>query len=138
MDYLLISILYYLLLCRCEFKKFYVHFGRLRFVDFSSTYGKYAVYDGKNGWKRVSFSSESAVFFVLNMIKVLFPIRTSTWRVNSYVFGPGKSTNESNESTIKNISFCSEKDFIITLKDSDWSYFFVICRIQIFNLKLRS
>ena len=48
----------------------------------------------------VSISGQSRHFaFVVHMIKVLFPICTSTWRVNNYVSRQAKGTNRRNEST---------------------------------------
>ena len=38
--------------------------------------------------------------FIHNMIKVLFPVCTSIWRVNNYVSRQGKGINGRNESTI--------------------------------------
>ena len=46
--------------------------------------------------------------FVNNLIKVLFPIYTSAWRVNCHVSRQGTGVNRRNESTIitNNISYC--------------------------------
>ena len=38
--------------------------------------------------------------FIVNMIKVLFPISTLTWRVNNYVSRQGKGIKGRNESAI--------------------------------------
>ena len=45
--------------------------------------------------------------FIDNMMKVLFPICTLTWRVNSYVSPQVKGINRRNESTIITIWNCS-------------------------------
>ena len=50
----------------------------------------------------VFISRQSRRFsFVDNMIKVLFSVRTSNWRVNNYVSRQGKRLNRRNESTNK-------------------------------------
>ena len=47
------------------------------------------------------FPAKVGIFsFVNTMIKVLFPICTSIWRVNNYVSPPRKDLNRRNESTM--------------------------------------
>ena len=46
------------------------------------------------------FSHQSLHFFVIIMIKALFPICTLTWRVNNYVSRREKGINRRNKSTI--------------------------------------
>ena len=76
----------YYLLCRREGNQFDVHFWRIRFVLSPSKIGKDAAFEGRNGWKSVYLPPGSASFvFVVNMIKVLFPSCTLTWRVNNYI-----------------------------------------------------
>ena len=54
---------------------------------FPSEDGKDIAYKGRNGWKGVFFPPESTSnVFVVEMIEVLFPICTSTLRVNNYVY----------------------------------------------------
>ena len=49
---------------------------------------------------KVFISRQSWLFsFIVNMIKVLFPICTSTWRVSNYVSRQGKFINSRNESS---------------------------------------
>ena len=51
--------------------------------------------------KRCLFPARVGILaFIVNMIKVLFPICTLTWRVNIYVSRQGKDVNRRNESTI--------------------------------------
>ena len=58
---------------------------------FLSKDGNDAVREGRNGRKGVYFPPESASFLLINnKIKVLFPICTLIWRVNSYVSRQGK------------------------------------------------
>ena len=100
--------LYCYLLCRRGNKHFDVFFWRIRLVLFSSKDGKYAAYEGKNAWKGVYFPSELAsCAFVVNMIKVLIPICTLTWRVNNYVCRQGKGINRRIESTISMMNYCT-------------------------------
>ena len=55
----------------------------------------------------VSISGQSRHFaFVVHMIKVLFSICISTWRVKNYVSRQGKRTNRRNESTIIVMKYC--------------------------------
>ena len=71
------------------------------FLLFPSKDGKDVAYEGKNGWKGVYTPSASAsIVFVARMIKVLFVICTSTWRVNNYVSRQGEGINRRNESSI--------------------------------------
>ena len=50
---------------------------------------------------KVIISRHSRHFFIVNStFKVLLPICTSTWRLNSYVSRQGKGINRRNESTI--------------------------------------
>ena len=75
-------------------KHFDVQFWRIRLVLFPSKDGKDVACEGRNGWKNVYFSPESASFvFVFNMVKGLFPFCTSTWRVNNYVSRQGEGIN---------------------------------------------
>ena len=47
----------------------------------------------------VYFPPESAsIVFLINMIEVLFPICTSPWPVDNYVFRQGEGTNRRSES----------------------------------------
>ena len=48
----------------------------------------------------VYFPQESAILPVVKMIKVLFPIYTSTWRVCNYVFRQGKGINKQKNAVI--------------------------------------
>ena len=76
----------YHLLRRRGNRQFDVHFWRARFVLFPSKDGKDAAYEGRIGWKGVYFPPESASFvFVVNMIKVLFLICTSTWYNSTFL-----------------------------------------------------
>ena len=79
------------LLCRRGNNHFDVHFRRIGPYSFLSKDGKDAVREGRNGWKGVYFPPESATFpLIYNMIKVLSPICTLSWRVNNYVSRQGK------------------------------------------------
>ena len=78
-------------LCRRGNNHFDVLCRRVGSVLFPSEDGKDAVREGRNGRKGVYFPPESASFSLINnMIKVLFPICTLSWRVNSYVSCQGK------------------------------------------------
>ena len=92
--------------CRRGNKRFDVHFRRIRPVLFLSKDGKDAAYEGEMDGK-VLISRQSRNFaFVLNMIRVLFPICTSTWRGNNYVSRQGKGVNGRNESNNIIMKFC--------------------------------
>ena len=72
--------------CRRGNNHFDVHFRRIGPYFFLTKDGKDAIREGRNGRKVVYFPPESASFpLIKNMIKVLFPICTLIWRVNSYV-----------------------------------------------------
>ena len=87
----LIFRLCYYLLCPRGNNQFDVHFRRIGPYFFLSKDEKDAVREVGNGWKGVHFPPESASFSLINnMIKVIFPICTLIWRVNSYVSRPGK------------------------------------------------
>ena len=96
----MIFCLYWYILCRRGNKHFDVHFRRIGPYFFLSKDRKDAGCEGRNGWKGVYFPLELASFdFIVNMIKVLFPIGTLTWLVNNYVSRQGKGINRINEST---------------------------------------
>ena len=85
-------------MCRRGNKHFDVHFRRIRLVLFPSKNGKNAACERRKGWKRFYFLPESAFFvFIANMMKVIFPICTLTWRVNNYVSRQGKGIYRRNE-----------------------------------------
>ena len=87
---LIICFCFYLL-CRRGNSQFDIHFQRIGPYFFLSKDGKGAVCEGRKGWKSLYFPPESASFpLINNMIKVLFPICTLTWRVNNYVSRQGK------------------------------------------------
>ena len=89
-------------------KHFDVFFWRIKLVLFQSKDRKDAAYEGSNGWKGVYFPPKSASSaFVVNMIKVLFPICTFTWHVNNYVSRQKECINRRNESTIDIIKSCN-------------------------------
>ena len=91
MEIPLIVCLCFYLLCRRRNNHFDVPFRRIRPYFFLSKDGKDAVREGRNGRKGVCFPPESASFPLINtMIKVLFPICTLIWRVNTYVSHQGK------------------------------------------------
>ena len=91
MEIPLIIYLCFYLLCRRGNNHFDVHFRRIGPYFFLSNDGKDAVREGRNGRKGLYFPAESASFpLINNMVKVLFPICTLTWRVNNYVFRQGK------------------------------------------------
>ena len=50
--------------------------------------------------ERCLFPTSFSIFFIDNMIKVLFSICTLNWPVNNYVSRQGKGINRRNESTI--------------------------------------
>ena len=62
--------------------------------------GQNAAYEGKIGWKCVYFPPVGIFAFVVNMIKILFPICTLNWHVNNYVSRQGKGINRRNESAL--------------------------------------
>ena len=84
---------------RCGNKHFDLHFWRIRPVHFPSNDGKEAAYESK-GMERCLFPARIGIFsFILDMIKVLVPISTLTWRSNNYVSRHGKGINRRNESS---------------------------------------
>ena len=111
---------YYYLLCRRGNKHFDVHFWWIGLVFFPSKNGKDVAYEGRNGWKGVYFARESESFvFVVNMIRVLFIICTSTRRVNNNVSRQREGINRRNESTIPffiKISDCTVQQRLRTFK----------------------
>ena len=97
----------FLFIVSAQEKPFDVHFRRIGPVLFLSKDGKVAVREGRNGRKGVYFPPESAFFFIVNMIKVLFPDCTLNWRVNNFVFRQRNGINRRNANTFFNMSFCS-------------------------------
>ena len=79
------------------------------------------------------------VAFVLNMIEVLFPVCTLTWRANNYVSRQQKSIKRRNESTIFDFIVIGEINiFVIQLNVLHWKRFSIkrkttFCHDQEFN-----
>ena len=91
MEISLIFCLCFYSLCRRGINHFDVHFRRIGPVLFSVEKWKNRGPWGKKWTERGFFPPESASFlFDKNMIKVVFPICTLVWRVNSYVSRQGK------------------------------------------------
>ena len=88
---------------------------------------------GKKWAKRCFFPPELAsIVFLVNMVKVLFPNCTLTWRVNNYASRQGKGINRKYESIIKRIIiiialYCLtfSEYFSIWLTVVDWKPTFV-------------
>ena len=85
--------------CQRGNKHFDIHFWRIRSIHFPSKDRKDASYEGGNGWKVVYFPPNLAFQpLMFYFVRVLFPIFTLTWRVNSYASRQGKGINERNQS----------------------------------------
>ena len=94
------------LLCRGGNNYYDAVFWRNAPVLFLSKGGKNAVHEARNG--RIGIYRQSQHFsFIDNLIEVLFPICTLTWRVDNYVSRQGKVINRRNEGTIGSIQFCT-------------------------------
>ena len=81
-------------------KHFDVHFWQKRPVHFSSNDGKCLW--GKSGMEGCFFCPQRWHFyFIVNIIKVLFPVYTFIWRVTNCVSRKGKGMKRRNDGTIK-------------------------------------
>ena len=104
-----------------------VHFWRLRSYIFRRNLEKTQPIREELEWKGVHFSPELAfLVFIVNLNKVLLPICTLTWRVNSSVSRQGKSINRRNQNTVifmKIVDHCT-KHIGYFLPDSVDCYWF--------------
>ena len=95
---LIFCFLFHYLLNQCGNQHFDVLLSRTRLVLFLPKYGKDAACEGRKGWKGVHLPPESASFvFLVNLIKILFPICTLTWSVNNYVSRQAKGIDRKNQ-----------------------------------------
>ena len=86
-------------MCRRGNRHFNVHFLRIRPVIFPSKMENSRPLKEETDGKVFTSRQSRHFCFVINMIKVFFPICTLTLLVNNFVSRQGKGINRRNEST---------------------------------------